>query len=83
MELHLGIIRENITTQGLNVNSLEMGLRIGTVLLQVSAVCTPCDQPRKGASRFAPRDVWQTRHAVPRSGKWNDSRRQRNFSAWP
>ena len=49
MELHPGIIRENITTQGLNVNGLELGqrLRIGTVLLQVSAVCTPCDQLEK------------------------------------
>jgi hypothetical protein len=49
MELHPGIIRENIATQGLNVNGLEMGqrLRTGTVLLQVSAVCTPCDQLEK------------------------------------
>jgi MOSC domain-containing protein YiiM len=49
MDLHPGIIRENITTQGLNVDGLELGqrLRIGTVLLQVSAVCTPCDQLEK------------------------------------
>jgi MOSC domain-containing protein YiiM len=49
MQLHPGIIRENITTQGLNVNGLAMGeeLRIGSVLLQVSAVCTPCDQLEK------------------------------------
>jgi MOSC domain-containing protein YiiM len=46
MSLEPGIIRENITTQGLNVNSLIIGeqLRIGEALLQVSAVCTPCDQ---------------------------------------
>jgi MOSC domain-containing protein YiiM len=46
MSLQPGIIRENITTQGLNVNGLVIGeqLRIGDVLLQVSAVCTPCDQ---------------------------------------
>ena len=46
MGLEPGIIRENITTQGLNVNSLVIGeqLRIGEALLQVSAVCTPCDQ---------------------------------------
>jgi len=49
MELRPGIIRENITTEGLNVNGLALGqrLRIGTVLLQVSAVCTPCDQLEK------------------------------------
>ena len=49
MELRPGIIRENITTEGLNVNGLAVGqrLRIGTVLLQVSAVCTPCDQLEK------------------------------------
>lgn len=49
MDLHPGIIRENITTEGLNVNGLALGqrLRIGTVLLQVSAVCTPCDQLEK------------------------------------
>ncbi len=46
MSLQPGIIRENITTRGLNVNGLVIGeqLRIGDVLLQVSAVCSPCDQ---------------------------------------
>lgn len=46
MNLTPGIIRENITTEGLNVNGLAVGeeLRIGPVLLEVSAVCTPCDQ---------------------------------------
>src|SRR5437870_6674488 len=46
MDLPPGIIRENITTDGLNVNSLEIGqlLRVGEVRLEVSAVCTPCDQ---------------------------------------
>jgi MOSC domain-containing protein YiiM len=49
MELRPGIIRENITTEGLNVNGLDLAqrLRIGTVLLQVNAVCTPCDQLEK------------------------------------
>jgi MOSC domain-containing protein YiiM len=49
MELRPGVIRENITTEGLNVNGLasRQRLRIGTVLLQVSAVCTPCDQLEK------------------------------------
>jgi MOSC domain-containing protein YiiM len=46
MDLEPGIIRENITTDGLNVNSLQNGqvLRIGEARLEVSAVCTPCDQ---------------------------------------
>ena len=49
MQLRPGIIRENITTAGLNVNGLRLGehLRIGPVLLQISAVCTPCDQMEK------------------------------------
>jgi MOSC domain-containing protein YiiM len=49
MNLQPGIIRENITTEGLNVNGLKMGeqLRIGEVRLEVSAVCTPCDQLEK------------------------------------
>jgi MOSC domain-containing protein YiiM len=49
MELKPGIIRENITTRGLNVNGLAPGerLRIGEALLEVSAVCTPCDQLEK------------------------------------
>ncbi len=47
MELRPGILRENITTDGLNVNGLSIGqqLRIGaTVRLEVGLVCTPCDQ---------------------------------------
>src|SRR3977135_137277 len=46
MDLRPGIIRENITTDGLNVNSLQIGqlLRIGEARLEVSAICTPCDQ---------------------------------------
>src|ERR1043166_6998602 len=49
MELQAGIIRENITTTGLNVNGLTAGerLRVGEALLQVSAVCTPCDRLEK------------------------------------
>ena len=49
MDLRPGIIRENITTEGINVNGLGLGeqLRIGPVLLQVSAVCTPCEQLEK------------------------------------
>jgi len=49
MELKPGIIRENITTSGLNVNGLALGerLRIGEALLEVRAVCTPCNQLEK------------------------------------
>ena len=46
MELVPGILRENITTVGLNVNSLEIGhrLRMGKAILEVTMVCTPCNQ---------------------------------------
>jgi len=47
MGLRPGVLRENITTDGLNVNGLPIGqqLRIGaTVRLEVGMVCTPCDQ---------------------------------------
>jgi MOSC domain-containing protein YiiM len=49
MELRAGILRENITTSGLNVNGLEIGerLKVGEALLEVAAVCTPCDQMEK------------------------------------
>ncbi len=45
VDLQPGIIRENITTDGLNVNSLPLGqqLRIGEARLEVSMACTPCD----------------------------------------
>ncbi|MGA2300690.1 MAG: MOSC domain-containing protein [Candidatus Acidiferrum sp.] len=46
LQLAPGIIRENMTTEGLDVNALQVGqkLRIGSVLLEVSAVCEPCEQ---------------------------------------
>jgi MOSC domain-containing protein YiiM len=49
MELEPGVLRENITTSGLNVNSLAIGqqLRVGGTRLEVSEVCTPCDQMEK------------------------------------
>jgi MOSC domain-containing protein YiiM len=49
MQLAPGIIRENITTEGLAVNALPLGqrLRIGEALLEVASVCTPCDQLEK------------------------------------
>jgi len=45
-ELAPGIVRENVTTDGLDVNRLAIGerLQIGKVELQVSAVCDPCVQ---------------------------------------
>jgi MOSC domain-containing protein YiiM len=49
VSLRPGVIRENITTEGLNVNGLVPGqqLRVGEARLEVSAVCTPCDQLEK------------------------------------
>jgi len=46
LQLSPGMIRENITTEGLNVNGLKVGesLRIGDVLLEVTMPCTPCGQ---------------------------------------
>ena len=48
-ELSPGIIRENITTRGINVNGLDEGqrLQVGTAQLEVSMVCTPCDMLEK------------------------------------
>ena len=45
LDLRPGIIRENITTEGLEVNALKVGekLRVGQVELEVSAVCEPCE----------------------------------------
>jgi MOSC domain-containing protein YiiM len=45
MELQPGIIRENITTRGINMNGMPMGqhLRVGDAQLEVSLPCTPCD----------------------------------------
>lgn len=44
LELLPGTIRENITTEGINVNGLEPGdrLRIGEAVLQIALPCTPC-----------------------------------------
>ena len=45
-ELAPGTVRENVTTEGLDVNGLAIGqrLQIGEAELQVSAVCDPCEQ---------------------------------------
>jgi MOSC domain-containing protein YiiM len=49
MDLASGAVRENITTEGIAVNSLARGqeLRVGEARLQVSTVCHPCDQLEK------------------------------------
>lgn len=45
-QLTPGIVRENITTEGLDVNGLAIGqkLRVGEIELEVAAVCDPCEQ---------------------------------------
>jgi MOSC domain-containing protein YiiM len=62
MDLRPGILRENITTDGLNVNGLAIGqqLRIGKTLMEITSVCTPCDQ----MERIRPglrRELWGRR----------------------
>jgi MOSC domain-containing protein YiiM len=49
MDLRPGVIRENITTEGMDVNglALKQELRIGEVRLQVCEICHPCDQLEK------------------------------------
>ena len=49
MELEPGIVRENITTRGINVNGLNTGQRllVGAAQLEVTMVCTPCDLREK------------------------------------
>jgi len=49
MDLRPGVIRENLTTEGMDVNGLAMKqeLRIGEVRLQVGEICHPCDQLEK------------------------------------
>ena len=49
MNLRPGIIRENVTTEGLNVNGLAIGqqLQLGEAKLEVSAICNPCSKIEK------------------------------------
>jgi MOSC domain-containing protein YiiM len=49
MDLVPGMVRENITTEGLEVNALKAGqrLRVGEVELEVTLVCQPCEQIEK------------------------------------
>jgi len=62
LDLTPGIIRENITTDGLNVNSLQIGqlLRVAEARLEVSAVCTPCD-PREAIRPGLQKELWGRR----------------------
>jgi len=62
MDLTPGIIRENITTDGLNVNSLRIGqlLRVGEARLEISAVSTPCDQ-MEGIRPGLRKELWGRR----------------------
>lgn len=45
MDLVPGLIRENITTEGLRMSAFQAGqrLRVGEVELEVSLVCEPCE----------------------------------------
>jgi MOSC domain-containing protein YiiM len=62
MDLRPGIIRENVTTDGMNVNALQIGqqLQIGKARLEVSAVCTPCDQ-METIRPGLPKELWGRR----------------------
>jgi len=62
MNLSPGLIRENIMASGLNVNGLEIGqkLRVGQTRLEVSAVCTPCDQLERVRPGLR-REIWGRR----------------------
>lgn len=67
MGLIPGILRENVTTEGINVNGLETGqqLRIGQAQLEVSAVCTPCglmEKIRPGLRK----ELWKRRGVLCR-----------------
>lgn len=62
MQLIPGIVRENITTQGLAVSKLTPGqkLRIGNAELEVAGVCTPCDELEKIRTGLR-REMWGRR----------------------
>jgi len=49
MDLAAGALRENITTDGLNVNGLKIGqqLRLGDARVEITEVCTPCNLMEK------------------------------------
>jgi MOSC domain-containing protein YiiM len=62
MDLKPGWLKENITTDGLNVNGLQPGqqLRIGPARLEITVVCTPCDQLEKIRPGLR-REIWGRR----------------------
>jgi MOSC domain-containing protein YiiM len=62
LELQPGVLFENITTDGLNVNGLLTGqqLRIGEALLEVTAACTPCNQMERIRTGLR-RELWGRR----------------------
>jgi molybdopterin adenylyltransferase len=62
MDLQPGVLWENITTDGLNVNSLPIGqlLRIGEARLEVTEVCTPCNQMERIRSGLR-KELWGRR----------------------
>ena len=62
MNLQPGWLRENITTDGLNVNGLPIGqqLQIGQARIEVAAVCTPCDLMEKIRPGLR-REIWGRR----------------------
>ncbi len=62
MELRPGMLRENITTDGLNVSSLPIGqrLRIGEARLEVTMVCTPCNQMERIRAGLR-KELWSRR----------------------
>jgi len=62
MNLQPGWLKENITTRGLDVNGLKPGqqLRIGPARLEVTMVCTPCDEMER-IRRGLRREIWGRR----------------------
>jgi len=85
MNLQPGIIRENITTDGLNVNGLPVGqrLRVGAAVLEVSAACTPCDQMEKVRPGLR-REIYGRRGMLCRvikAAKFASAIRSKNFKS--
>ncbi|PYT94909.1 MAG: hypothetical protein DMG38_28855 [Acidobacteria bacterium] len=84
MELQPGILRENITTNGLKVNSLQVGqrLRMGEALLEVTLVCTPCNQMERVRPGLR-KELWgPPRHVVPCPRRRHPPRRRSHREAW-
>ncbi len=74
MDLSPGIIRENITTEGLDVNGLALGqkLKVGEVELVVRVlVCEPCEQIEALRAGIDGRDGGQARNAVSSDQRGN------------